>query len=265
MAMGLPFAAAIILRERGRRRMAGVLCALLMSVVVIRTESRGGTIAFAVGAVAFTLGFPGRRRVLLLTVAGLAGGAGWFLATPAFRDRMASISSLDQDYNYTEYGGRKQIWERARGYIAEHPVAGLGAGNFGIAEGATARERGQPAVWAATHNAYLQAFAELGVIGGTLFISILITSGRRAWALLRRGAPDSAARQPEFIASVCAFASSAYFLSHAYFYTLFVICALTALADRARTADPARPTGQKRMMRRQPWRGAPTPTVSPRV
>jgi O-antigen ligase len=237
MAMGLPFAIATAIRERRLLRMAALLSAAFMAAVVVRTESRGGTIAFAIGALIFALGFP-RRRALLLTVLGFAAASGWVLATPAFRERMSSISSLDQDYNYTAYGGRKQIWARARGYIADHPVTGLGAGNFGMAEGATAAARGQPAVWAAAHNAYLQAFAELGVLGGMLFLSLLTTSGYRGWKLWRGRSQDTMTRRPEFFASVCAFATSAYFLSHAYFFTFFAICAITALADRARTADP---------------------------
>jgi O-antigen ligase len=257
MAMGLPFALGMAVRDRGLRRLAALAAALIMAAVVVRTESRGGTIAFVLGAVIFSLGLPGRRKFVLLAAIVLAGIGAWSLATPDFRDRISSITSLDQDYNYTEYGGRKQIWARARGYIAEHPVTGLGAGNFGVAEGATAREHGQPAVWAATHNAYLQAFAELGVLGGVLFLSLVITSAYRGWKLWRGRVNETPTRRPEFFASVCAFATSAYFLSHAYFFTFFALCALTALADRARTANPDSAWGAPRRagVHGGSWRG----------
>jgi O-antigen ligase len=240
MAMALPFGLASVGRERGWARALALVSAGVCVTVVVKTGSRGGTIAALVGCVIYAFGVPGKRK--FLAALGLIAGFGltWALSPPAFRERIAGIGSLDQDYNYTAYSGRKQIWARARGYIMEHPVAGVGIGNFPIAEGGHATAMGLTAKWSAAHNAYIQAFAELGFVGGGIFIWLLLTSGKRAWSLYRARSPDDRHRlRPEYLASLGAFCSSAYFLSHAYFYPLFGLLALIALAWRANQRRPA--------------------------
>jgi O-antigen ligase len=248
MALTLPFALGVLRRERGRYRLMGAGLVLLSTVVVVRTGSRGGTLALAVGALLFTLGFPGKRKFLALGALCVASLVGWQFAPSTFRDRMQSLTTVEEDYNYTSYAGRKQIWARGRGYIKQHPAFGVGVGNFPIAEGDYAASIGRPAKWSEPHNAYLQAFAELGLFGGGLFVALLITSARRAWRMWysTRLLPAEWHR-PEFLSAICAFAASGYFLSHAYFYPLFAICAMIALADRARVLERVRaPSGPQR-------------------
>jgi O-antigen ligase len=178
--------------------------------------------------------FPVGRSVPLLLALVASLTIGWFLAPAAFRDRMNTVSSLEEDYNYTSYVGRKQIWKRGFQYILEHPVAGVGAGNFPIAEGDFAAALGRPSKWSTAHNAYIQAFAELGLVGGGIFMAILLISASRALLLWRRSTAGAGWHMPEYFASLMAFAFSAFFLSHAYFYTLYALCAVIALAYRAR-------------------------------
>jgi hypothetical protein len=49
----------------------------------------------------------------------------------------------------------------------------------------------------------------------------------------RRVSPTVELHRPEYAASIAAFASGAYFLSHAYFPPAFAVVGLIALADRA--------------------------------
>lgn len=230
MAMAFPFAAGLAVRGGFRRRMLGVAIAGVCMLAVVRAGSRGGTMALGVGALVFTLGLKGAKRFGVIAALAVAAFVTWNVAPEGFKNRMASATG--EDYNYTEYSGRKQIWARGRGYLVEHPVAGVGAGNFPVAEGDYAAALGRPAKWSAAHNAYLQAFVELGVVGGGLFVALLALSFRRSWHLWRgKGGPDW--HRPEYIAGMIAFCTSAYFLSHAYFYPLFALCAAIALADRA--------------------------------
>lgn len=230
MAMAFPFAAGLAVRGGLRRRLLGVAIALVCVAAVVRSGSRGGTLALGVGAIVFTLGLKGAKRFGVIAALAIAAFVTWNVAPEGFKNRMANAAS--EDYNYTEYSGRKQIWARGRGYLVEHPVAGVGAGNFPVAEGDYAAALGRRAKWSAAHNAYLQAFVELGVIGGGLFIALLALSVRRSWHLWTgKDGPDW--HRPEYVAAIAAFCTSAYFLSHAYFYPLFALCAAIALADRA--------------------------------
>jgi O-antigen ligase len=257
MAIVFPFALAEGLRAGGRRRVLAFLAAAFLLVVTVKTGSRGGNIALLCGAAMFVFAFPVGRSVPLMLSLVTSLLVGWFLAPADFRDRMGTVSSLHEDYNYTAYSGRQQIWVRGRQYIAEHPVAGVGAGNFPIAEGDFAAALGQHAKWSTAHNTYIQAFAELGIIGGGIFIAILWVTGSRALRLWRRSRAPAGWHMPEYFASLSAFAVSGLFLSHAYFYTLYALCAITALAYRARLALGVGPAVLRALPVRTEWRSRP--------
>jgi O-antigen ligase len=261
-AMALPFAIGLLFRSTNRQhRMAAGLAIVALVLGVIATGSRGGTLALAGGAVVFLLGTRGHKALILAAVMTVGGAIAWATAPPFFRSRINSLFSLEQDYNTTSEGGRKAIWARARGYIRQHPIVGVGAGNFVIAEGGFNEEVGRTGKWSAAHNAYLQAFAELGAVGGGTFIAMLLTAAflaLRVWKQpsAARGPPDL--HYPELLAGLVAFAIGATFLSHAYFHPVFAVIGMTALADRVRVAGslgvedplmhsvgPQRPRGER--------------------
>jgi O-antigen ligase len=253
MAMSFPLAVGLLIRAApGRARLAAALGALLTVLTCIASGSRGGTLGLVAGALVFALGQRGARG--FFAVLGLIGGLAlaWTTAPADFQTRMLSIRNLESDYNYTEETGRKAVWRRARGYIREHPIMGVGAGNFPVAEGATWADMGRGGKWSATHNAYLQAASELGLVGGVIYVLILLTAARQGyslWGSTRRSrGPPSALYRPEFLASLAAFSAAAYFLSHAYFPPLFALVGLVALADRVRRVED---TGVKPIATRQ--------------
>jgi hypothetical protein len=75
------------------------------------------------------------RRVLAFVVLLGVGSLTWKLAPDWFRTRIETIGETEEDYNTWSYDGRKQIWARARMYIRERPVTGVGLTNFSVAEG----------------------------------------------------------------------------------------------------------------------------------
>ncbi len=269
MAITIPIAIGVARRERGKRRLFAIAVALLFAAVIIKTGSRGGALALVAGALVFALGFDGPRKFYAL--AGLAAllSVGWVVSPPDFRARMQSLTNVEDDYNYTAYGGRKQIWKRGRGYIMEHPLTGVGVGNFPVAEGDYAAQLGRPAKWSAPHNAYLQAFAEMGIPGGLIFVAILFATAKRAWPMWKQTRSIGEWHRPEYLAALAAFAAGGYFLSQAYFYLLFGLCALIALADRARLLDRlgARHAASQGVARSAGWRtgGATRPRIKPTV
>ena len=58
--------------------------------------------------------------------------------------------------------------------------------------------------------------------------------------MLRRPSPYSGRTHPEYAAAMCAFAVSALFLSHAYFWGFFTMVGLCSLAARTLVERPAR-------------------------
>lgn len=238
-AMALPMAFGLLFRTSTRKaKIASVAAIVALSLGVVATGSRGGFLAVATGLIVFLLGTRGNKTLFLTLILVVGSAAVWVTAPPFFRRRITSLTRLENDYNVTAEAGRKAIWARARMYIRQHPVVGLGAGNFMVAEGGYNTEVGRTGKWSAAHNAYLQALSELGFIGGGTFIIMLLTG---AFTALRfwRGGPDSRApplHYPELFASLCAFAVGATFLSHAYFHPLFAVLGLITVADRVRLA-----------------------------
>lgn len=236
MALTFPMAVMMAIRMRGRHRLVAAAAACVLVVVVIASGSRGGILGLAAGAAVLAFGFRGPRK--FAAVGALAAVAMIVWSTNAsFRDRMLTLTNLEDDYNTSAEGGRKQIWKRARGYYAENLVIGVGAGNFPIAEGAYYEDLGRGAKWSTAHNAYLQALVELGTIGAGMFFALLWVAFRRALRLWRgrQGAGFDPYHRPELLAGLAALLVTAIFLSQVYFHPLYALLALIFLADRSRT------------------------------
>lgn len=235
-ALAFPLALGLARSERGAVRVAAAISAVLFVMLILASGSRGGLIGLGAGAAVFAFGMRGTIRAV--AVGSFAVGlVGLSIFSPAFNERLSSITDLEDDYNLTHEVGRKAVWTRGGGYILDNPLLGVGVGNFPIAEGDWFEEfyhgtRG--AKWSNAHNAYIQAYAELGIIGGSLFVALLVYGMRRSWRLWRgvRLQQGGIAHRPEFFASLAAFMVCGVFLSHAYFLPLLALLGIIASADR---------------------------------
>jgi O-antigen ligase len=232
LAIAFPLAVGLVRTQRGTLRWAMLGAAALLVAVVLASGSRGGLLGLAAGSAVYVLGVRGSMRIVAV-VAFMVALAGLWTFSPAFKERVASITNLEEDYNLTDEVGRKAVWARGRQYIADNPVIGVGAGNFPVAEGdyfAVTYFGTRGGKWSSAHNAYIQAYAELGVVGGSLFMAILMLGLIRALRLWRgiHVVGGGIAHQPELLASLIAFMVGAVFLSHAYFPLAFAIIALIA-------------------------------------
>ena len=144
---------------------------------IILTVSRSGLIALFVAVIAAIV-FAGRWRprviALSLVVVGSAVMYFAFFAPAVDRERVTS----------SEEGGhgREDIWRVGWRMVEAHPVRGVGAGNFStssihyllIQPGLLRRSDFIVDTQKVAHNAYLQAWAETGVIGLGLFLAVIL-------------------------------------------------------------------------------------------
>lgn len=233
MAFTFPLALALT-RQGARLRLLGLATAPLLVIALAATGSRGGALALVASSMVYLIR---QRTIVKVTLGGtfvLGALVVWHSGPPVLRERLELLRSDEPDYNYTAYTGRKQIWSRAAEYFRQKPITGVGYDNFNIAEGTRLTAMGRVGKWSAPHNSYVQAFVELGAIGGALFIALLATSGWRAVRLFRQLDEVSygVGSRPEYLAALSAFIVSGYFLSHAYAWPLFGLLGLIALADR---------------------------------
>jgi O-antigen ligase len=161
-------------------RWGGIVSLGVLSFGFAAAQSRGGLVAAVVCAVAGFIVFKRRRLHLLVAVLMvLAVGAAWFSVNPQAWQRIIEFDSSGT--------GRTDLWDIAWRMGLDHPVLGVGLENFVVKSPAyagtpqvgaiqhTIYSEGEPQV---AHNAYIQMFAELGVIGVALWLAAMIASLR---------------------------------------------------------------------------------------
>ncbi len=225
------------------------LALVLFVVILVRTGSRGGFIGF-IATMLYLLfrfkGIPVRVRVaaiaLGLVTLSLAG-------TDKYWALMGTIRNPEEDYNYTDQGGRVAIWKRGIGYMMHHPIAGVGLNNFGAAEGGSdlnrARGReGKGWIAAAPHNSFIQMGAETGFPGLAVFLALLVVSmSACSWRAPPKATPadkDEQAIARALAGALVGFCVAGFFLTQAYSPYLYSLLGLIAGLIKLRKFSPLR-------------------------
>ncbi len=243
--VGIPLCVWWLLDKANRFRGAVLAATPLLIYLVIQTKSRGGFLALvAVLGAILVLGLRGKNRqfrqasgmiavLVALSIPLLPGG---------YLDTMRTMNDKD-DYNRTSPTGRIEVWKRGMGYAYSHPLTGVGIGNFATAEGtlsSISRERSAETKgwkWSTAHNSFVLAAAELGLIGGSAFL-ILVVGSIVTLLRLGRGKGDGTENLlPAFLGiSVLGFAVAGYFLSWTYYdltWALFGLAAAVLMGARS--------------------------------
>ena len=226
-----------------RPLLAAATALLLMTLV--KTGSRSGFVGLLTVAGYLLLRFHRMSRVKRVGTAALLATMLVTVASDRYVDRMQSLLHLSTDYNWSgqSESGRIEVWKRGIGYMLSHPVLGVGARTFFVAEGTLAREAavqeyGRGFKWSEAHNAFIQIGAELGVLGLTLFIALLV-GAFRALSRARRGTSGEAAFLAQTLtACLVGFVVTSFFLSQAYSAYLYTLLGMSV--GLARIASPAR-------------------------
>jgi putative inorganic carbon (HCO3(-)) transporter len=125
--------------------------AMLLLWATYLTHSRGALIGLAV--LALMAGYKRFGKVPSLVLAAMLGVAMMALDFTGGRDISASAGA-----------DRLSLWASGLEFFKSAPIFGVGFGNFAELEGQTA------------HNSFILPLAELGVIGATLWVALLVTT-----------------------------------------------------------------------------------------
>jgi O-antigen ligase len=185
---------ALVSRRSPALRIGAFGAASICLAGIVLTVSRSGLIALFVASIAAVV-FAGRWRPRVLALSGLVIGSAViyfaFFAPATARERVTT----------SEEGGhgREDIWKIGWRMVEAHPITGIGAGNFAnttvhyllVQPGLVRRADFIIDTPKVAHNAYLQAWAETGVIGLGLFLAVIIgllaCSLKAIWAFERDG------------------------------------------------------------------------------
>jgi O-antigen ligase len=218
---GIPVTVALSRTSRRFRR-GWLLVAAPLLLAVLAAQSRGGLVAAAVAVIfVFARGDLGgvlaRYRVAALgTGASVIGAAAWWATQHLARfspDQVAENRGT----------GRLDIWYTAWHTYLQHPFLGIGSGNFEaqsihLMESTPGIQISSDSVLFITgirvHNIYLESLTELGPVGVTLWLAIVLVP----LALLRWGTrtgpdPGSQVIIGALTPMLVAFATATVFLS----------------------------------------------------
>ena len=216
-----------------RRTVARVGLLIALAVITIgffATQSRGGLLALAFALLAaFVLFRRQRRQILGLTLFGAIGPAVWV------------HSHSDALHRLTEFGGggsgRDDLWTVAWRISTQHPLTGVGLGNFQVVEPQYVLQPGNitnvtmisetPKL---VHNVYLQLLAETGTIGLVAFLLVVLVSMRASWLAARRfdaiGAVDHGNLARAVLSATIGMLAAMFFVSNGTDFRLWVLLAL---------------------------------------
>ncbi len=205
----------------GARVLLTAASAFLM-MTLAKTGSRGGFVAFLAVAAYLLLRFRGisgaKRAAAVALLAILLVGT----ANSSYFERISTLLHPSRDYNWTGGSevGRMEIWKRGIGYMLSHPVFGVGAKSFAVAEGQLAPEArvqryGRGFKWSAAHNAFIEIGAELGVLGLILFVTLLVSAFGLLSRIRRRATGEAPFLAQALMASLIGVVVASMFLSQA--------------------------------------------------
>jgi tetratricopeptide (TPR) repeat protein len=210
-------AAACLLR--GPWRLLGMVASAAALGLVVLLQSRSAWVGLVAGAaVAAAMAWAWRRPLglgprfgrllaagVLVAVCGVAGWA-WFAGPddPVVARLRSLVAARDADGRLSD-GGRTMIWRLTARMIADHPLTGVGAGNFPIRlpEYHAAPEADMAALhtdtWSRPHNDFLQVAAEKGLPGLAAFAGMFAAALTSIVATMRRPASVRDGRLAAFL------------------------------------------------------------------
>ncbi|MGY1846862.1 O-antigen ligase family protein [Blastococcus sp. SYSU DS1021] len=256
LVLGLPFALSVAqLATTWPRRAGWLLAAGSILLGIVLTGSRGALLAAFLVTCLWAVLAGGRiaKTVLLAPLA-----AGMALFVPGIGSRLLTLGAIGAGSGLEvadpSLEGRVAAQRVALEMIVDHPVLGVGPGNFLAVEPEYLRRLALDSPPLAPHNQYLEAAAEGGLLGLTAWLLLIGTAAFvavRARLVARRGGPTVQAAAPvplsnSVLAALAGWAVASLFLHLATFRTFLFVAALGAAldirarreVDRQRGAEP---------------------------
>ena len=218
-------------------RLAAAGAALLILFAIVNTYSRGALVILFVCAL-FLL-WERRVRPASLVLIGLAGLLLWLIMPASYSERLRGVTDvLSGDANVRDESslrGRASEFISGLMMFADHPVLGVGVGNFSSEYQTYASELGLEyrAKPREAHSLYVETLAETGLIGisalGLLFGGLLLRLNQIRRHLRPRD-PRAAIWITSLLLCILAYLTGSIFLHGDYIRYLWLLVSLAAAA-----------------------------------
>jgi len=205
--------------------------------LVLRTGSRGGLLALLAILMIAWLRVSVAKKIASLGLAGVLGVTAIAYLPESTRDRYSSWSSgPNAEGEMSEPAQSAQVRYRVLGQALkislQHPLLGVGMGNFMYAANDEFEKVGQRPAWRGAHNSYLQVSSELGIPAFLIYCALLVHSGRASYRLARRGPLEQQPLGRCVLAMTTCFAIASLFLNMPYSLFVPTLAALATAIDR---------------------------------
>lgn len=198
---------------------------------ILGTSSRGALIGLGVMALLLFAHASGFQRLLVAVIAPVMAVSLVMVLPAQNLARLATLFHPD-DTTASDIAGeaaesresRQYLLRKSIEYTLEHPVLGVGPGQFSIYEGLMSKAAGEHGTWHETHNTYTQISSECGLPALIMLLvgtfGALGTVGRTRKRALARGNREIAAACSCFMVSWLGYLVTIFFLACAYRFTL---------------------------------------------
>jgi O-Antigen ligase len=191
--MGLPFMLLMLQDARGNKgKKFLVLCLMASNLLgMLRSGSRGGLIGLAVFAVLIFLRSSMAGKIGMIFAALLLLAVGVTVLPSSLKSRYAMFlqSTADEpDVSgvVSSTQARRQLLEKSLKVSLQHPIFGVGIGQFGSYMAGIEKAQGIHSGWQGTHNTYTQISSEAGTPALIVFVCMIAFSVRGVQGLSKR-------------------------------------------------------------------------------
>jgi len=246
--VGVPFIIFSMTRKKGFTRLMLFLLLIPVLAGFSRTGSRMGVLALGAGMLLFFIFASAVERMAILIGGILFISLAVSLLPQNLVDRFTTYFQADSSAAAEAAASaqfRKALFIRSLWLSIEHPVFGVGPGEFMDAEASEAAEQGKRGLWHYTHNSYTELSSETGIPGVTLFLLAFWRAYKGLTPIRNRFRFSRVGRGALFLQiAVLMSAIGAFFLSIAYSGLLYAILGISAAyqlaaAKEARAMDEA--------------------------
>jgi O-antigen ligase len=253
-------------------------CGFYSVWIILGTSSRGALIALAAMAIYLFFNASGAQRIATLVAIPVLAAV---LVTILPEQNLARLGTIFNSEQSTaaargiaaeageSFESRSYLLKKSIEFTFQHPIFGVGPGQFSNYEGLTSRAVGEHGNWHETHNSYTQISSECGLPAAIMMLAALVGS----LVLVSRTLKKARARGNKEIASACicylvswaGYLVALIFLAGGYRFTLPAMVGLAAAMHIAGERELAAPATVRSVLanayRMRPGTPVPAPLV----
>jgi O-antigen ligase len=195
--LGLPFLWLSASLKTGFKKVLLMSLTVPMFAGAARTGSRMGLLILLAGLLLYCIFASVKQRLIVITSGIIFLVAALFFLPQDIRERFTTYfeaRSTQSEEAAESAKFRKQLLIRSLEMTAEHPILGVGPGQFMVTEAKESQEEGQQPLWHYTHNSFTELSSETGITGFVLF-AIALWGAYKGLSPIRSRNPNARVRR----------------------------------------------------------------------